>query len=611
VTLPRAGIHDGTAARRLPEVATILVTAILIGVASWILIRTAQTYLPFFADDALITLRYSDRLLAGQGLTFNDNDYVEGYSNLLWLLAVAAGGLLHRDLIDVARVLGTASVVAAFGAVAYASGLASWSAVWGGVAGVAILALSHGMAIWSIGGLEQPLQAVLLAWALALTVVPRAGTGVTVAGGLLALLALTRPDGILFTAAVTVGLVVADGMSTTSLRLAARLVVLPGLAWIAQHVFRLWYYGDWLPNTAFVKLSGSLHHLLYGMGYVSDAVLHNLPVVLLGAGVVATVRPFRQRVTLVPLGVIAAWASYVAWIGGDIFPGRRHFLPVLVCLAVGAGAAWRQSALARLPLPLQGLVVFASVLPFAVLQARDSANTVAREEVWEWECATVARTLRAAFEPAAPLVAADPVGCMGYFSALPTLDMLGLTDRHIARTRPPDFGQGWIGHELGDGRYVLAREPDLVVLCTPRGSATGCFRSGVELVALPEFQHRYLLTTIVAPDGLYTSRVWVRRDSPAVGLRRAAAPERLHVPGLLFATDAQAQARPAPKTLVARLDAGRTVRFTGLPPEVTGWHPVPVASAPVDVAVDGSSVLVTAGPEGADLHEVVFTKPPA
>ena len=49
----------------------------------------AASYLPFIADDALITLRYAERLLDGHGLTWNDGERVEGYSNLLWLQLTA------------------------------------------------------------------------------------------------------------------------------------------------------------------------------------------------------------------------------------------------------------------------------------------------------------------------------------------------------------------------------------------------------------------------------------------------------------------------------------------------------------------------------------------
>ena len=65
--------------------------------------------LPFITDDALISLRYSERLLDGQGLTWNDGERVEGYSNLLWVLLSAAPGGAGMNLIVAVRALGLAA----------------------------------------------------------------------------------------------------------------------------------------------------------------------------------------------------------------------------------------------------------------------------------------------------------------------------------------------------------------------------------------------------------------------------------------------------------------------------------------------------------------------
>ena len=42
--------------------------------------------LRWYCDDAFITLRYADNLLAGRGLVYNEGEYVEGYTPPLWLL---------------------------------------------------------------------------------------------------------------------------------------------------------------------------------------------------------------------------------------------------------------------------------------------------------------------------------------------------------------------------------------------------------------------------------------------------------------------------------------------------------------------------------------------
>jgi hypothetical protein len=86
--------------------------------------------------------------------------------------------------------------------------------------------------------------------------------------------------------------------------------------------------------------------------------------------------------------------------------------------------------------------------------------------------------------------------------------MLGLTDRHIARTsfEPGEWRYGRSGHEKGDGAYVLGRNPDYVllgnvaVLPVPlddeemAGKLT--YRSEHEIWADPDFHARYERVTV-------------------------------------------------------------------------------------------------------------------
>jgi hypothetical protein len=50
-------------------------------------------------------------------------------------------------------------------------------------------------------------------------------------------------------------------------------------------------------------------------------------------------------------------------------------------------------------------------------------------------------------------------GAIPYYSGLYTIDMLGITDSHIAHVEIEDMGSGTAGHEKHDIDYVLARRP--------------------------------------------------------------------------------------------------------------------------------------------------------
>jgi arabinofuranosyltransferase len=519
--------------------------------------------------------------------------------------------MLSDDLILVARWAGMLATALMLVAIAKTASTNSRGSLFPVVIGLAVLALSHGVAIWAIGGLEQPLYVALLAWMFVCLLreeVP--GRTPLVTGLLLALIVLTRPDGALIVLLVALGLLLSGGLSKRILRDVIVVSALPAAAWVCQLIFRLLYYGDWIPNTAYVKVSWSIQHTWDGLRYMLSASLRHAPFVILALVIAVTARPFRRRHLIVPIVVALGWAAYVTSIGGDLFPGRRHFLPVLVCGAVFVSAGWRTSILGRPRLAIQVAILVLASATYFILQSRDPENIHARYERWEWDCAKLASMLGSAFSAQAPLFAADPIGCAGYFSKLPMLDMMGLNDRHIARTRPPDFGQGYIGHELGDGRYVLARGPDLVLFCSPAGSAIGCFRSGIELAALPDFRNQYPLVNMAPPAAPYRSRVWVRTGSLRIGMTES--PGHIRIPGFLFASGSTASVLSAVLSedgrLVARIPPRAVVRFDRLPRLDSTWVPRAIASRDVTTSVRDSTVTVVAGPGGSDLFELILSR---
>jgi hypothetical protein len=531
----------------------------LVGAAALgMLAANAARYHPFLSDDALISLRYARRLLDGHGLSWTDGPPVEGYSNLLWILLVAGLGALGVDLVDAARVLGLLG-----GALTIAALLRTWPArslpeALPAAAGAFAFALAAPIGAWTVGGLEQPLVGALLAWATVLLFPVVEGRAPARAGSAaalcLALLCIARPDGALFAAgaaaAVALGAGSAGGLRGRA-RAALALGLLPALFVAGQLAFRLAYYGEWLPNPALVKLSPSSHHLWGGLRYVGRGLLALSPLSqglllvaaagasgLFGAG---PARSARLRLLLVQASL---WLVYVAAVGGDIFPAYRHFVPVVVLASFAAadGVAWllerRPARRVRAALAA-GLAAALAAFAFAQTRLHESQRAIA--ERFEWRGQVVGLALARAFGEAQPLVAVTAAGCIPYWSQLPSLDMLGLNDHHIARRRPQDFGRGRLAHELGDGAYVLSRAPDLIVYHV--GNVGSEFRSGRELAAMPEYHAAYAPVALEASDPFeHRFVVWVRRESVKLGLRRSE--HAIAVPGHLLAANGVGVARP-------------------------------------------------------------------
>lgn len=587
---PRAG---GRARRAAPSW---IAVAAIAGAGVIILVVHALRYPPYLVDDAYISLRYAQRLLAGHGLTWTDGEHVEGYSNLLWLLACAGLGALGVGLVDAARSLGLATMSAALVIVVIAARASSPGSLLPAAAGALALALSPSVAYWATAGLEQPLVAALLAGAAVLSFglvegqapAPLRWRDALKPGIPLGLLCLTRPDGPLFALVGGAGIAVFRARGGDGWRALVRVGAVPALAVLGQLAFRLAYYGDWIPNTARVKVALTSRRLLVGLDSIERALLP-LGILwlatLLAVGVTVVDPRRRARIGLV-LFLLGAWTAYVVVAGGDPMHLHRLLVPSVILMVlllvetlawtVGRGDGWRVAAWVG-----AGLAIALHTVAGQVDLSNRNALIV-RPPV-TWRRVVIGNVLRQAFGPQRPLLAVDSAGIMPYYSQLPALDMLGLNDRYLATHRPASFGRGHRGHELGDGGYVLERAPDLIVGGLAGDSRSFIYRSGIEMERDPRFPRWYQCVQIEGDDPQPARfYMWVRREG-AVGIQRG--PSRVTIPGYLFAT--------APTT-VARLDPqGRlgTVLRTGEPGRLADLE-IPEGRWRVEPSVMGAAVTV-------------------
>ena len=527
--------------------------ALVVTIGSLVLAVHAYHYWPFHADDAFISLRYSERWLAGQGLTWTDGERVEGYSNLLWVLGCAAVGALGIELPMASLVLNALCSVALLTAVASQRPPRDGSAreFVPALVGVLLVALSGPVAVWVVGRLETVMVGALLAWScreafrLAETGFARSSGPsearrfwiVAPCGGALGLLALTRPDAILFTPPLVALLVIVDRLRLRSLLMAMRLGAIPLLCAAGQLTFRWYYYHDWVPNTARAKVAWTAQRVTEGARYVTDGMETMWPALALAAVALLAAafwKPARARVVLL-LSLLLVWLGYQVVVGGDIFPGWRHLLEASVLLAMLAteGAAWIRERRPAIRCGYAWAATFAGAT-LLTLQLADELNRVATFAHWTLDGKAIGGLLRRQFGAERPLYAVDTAGCLPYFSGLPALDLLGLNDRYLATHPPENLGTGLLGHELGDTDYFIRRDPDIYHFGTPADHGNPKFLPTSALVRRPEFRERYRRIALVSREDRTTRfRLWFRTDSPRVGVRTT--PDAVWVPGYLVA----------------------------------------------------------------------------
>jgi len=117
--------------------------------------QAIRTY--WLCDDAYISFRYVRNLVEGHGLVFNPGERVEGYTNFLWVLELAAiwkvVGLRPEVASSLISLLYTAGAIALTAILALRTPFRERRFL---VAAGALLCLaaSHTFAIWSTSGLE-------------------------------------------------------------------------------------------------------------------------------------------------------------------------------------------------------------------------------------------------------------------------------------------------------------------------------------------------------------------------------------------------------------------------------------------------------------------------
>ena len=134
--------------------------------------------------------------------------------------------------------------------------------------------LSAPVAIWTIGGLEQPLIAGGLAWTIVLMFQILSSDSlqsrtVLLLSLCLGVLAISRSDGFIFTFITLAAIVIIRGINSRTMLLCLQTLVFPLVFCGGQTIFRLWYYRELIPNTALVKVSPSLFHFSEGWNYLT------------------------------------------------------------------------------------------------------------------------------------------------------------------------------------------------------------------------------------------------------------------------------------------------------------------------------------------------------
>jgi arabinofuranosyltransferase len=433
-------------------------------------------------DDAYISLRYAANLAHGNGLVFNVGERVEGFTNLLWTVALAGLIRLGADGPH-AAVVGCLTAFAAelILLVRLSRMLREDRSISSIPFAAIVLGASYTFASYGTTGMETMASTLLMTLAL-----ERALAGRPALSGLSAALSImSHPDSALLAGALGGAMLLsADEDLQARIRRAVTYGVVLVVLSVSVVIWRWHYYGDVVPNTYYAK-SADQSYFGQGLIYVTASALSTGLWAFLLLAIVAAARRPRHLLTLFTLAAVPLVLFYVARIGGDFMLGRL-LVPLLppVALLAELGA---NDLLADRMIRLQSAGVLAllacAAAPAHLLGPREERWNIADERTWypivecwprviiESEPADRSAVLQDLIRRGLrPLVAEMNVGQESYETELPMIDLFGLTDRTIAHQ--PLQRRGRPGHEkVASVEYLRSR--------------------GVLLSAMPLYPERY------------------------------------------------------------------------------------------------------------------------
>jgi hypothetical protein len=436
-------------------------------------------------DDAMVSMRYARNLAHGFGLVWNPGgDRVEGYTNLLWVLYMAVLHLLPVPASKISLLVQLTSLVLLAANLVVVARLASKLA--GGCplasTGAAVLTASYiSLNNWALQGMEVGLGALLVSVSVYLAVDALiSGQFPGTLYPLLGLSTLVRLDLAVPAVTITLTLVAFDDLHRRRHLTCGALAL--GASIGGQTAFRRSYYGDVLPNTYYLKMTGYpvLDRIGRGLVVGLETAIRLVVGLLLLLPALRAVR--WNRPALVVVLVIFTQVAYSVYVGGDAWEwaggANRYWVVVLPLLF-----ALVSSGLGRLELKWgrRRRPILIGMLGLTVV----SLNVMAEPSAWRvWLLVTaplhvvdnaakirLALSLRRITDPKAT-VAVVWAGAQPYFLDRAMIDMLGKNDRviaHLPMRRPGTASERWTffypGHLKYDYAYSIGQlQPDVVAM---------------------------------------------------------------------------------------------------------------------------------------------------
>lgn len=444
-------------------------------------------------DDAMISMRYAKNLAHGFGLVWNPGgEHVEGFTNPLWVVYMAFFHLFPIPAEKISLCIQISGAAFVMGSLFFIRSIAEQFTGSRLLALLAVTLTAFYMPLnnWALQGMEVSVLTLMISAAVWLGLrslrQEKFSPWLYI---LLGVMTLVRIDMAVPFLAILGFMFLADKPHRRQHLLWGLGVFVVCLG--GQTLFRLWYYGDPLPNTYYLKMTGFSTRLRLIRGrfalqqFITDSnwVLMLLPFSLLLFR--------RDRATLLMFLVILGQITYSLYVGGDAWDHRgganRYFaivMPLFFVLFVGAVDRLRQvfveaSGTRWLAAPFLSQFALAAFVLGSMVNLNYMVDNKSLER-WTLErkplfiegneaYVRMALAVKQSTTPSAR-IAVVTAGSIPYFSDRYAIDLLGKSDVKIAHepahriNSPYDLESFRPGHMKWDYAYSIGQlKPDVVV----------------------------------------------------------------------------------------------------------------------------------------------------
>lgn len=432
----------------------------------------------FTQDDAFISYRYADHLIRGYGLVWNIGEPIEGYTNFLWVLIIAAGMYMGWEPILFSYLVGISLFVLTL-IFTYLLAKKIFTSRIAGLFTILLLGTNYTFNAYATGGLETQLQVCLLVISTYLLYRIIFSNEwkiwyILIISVLLSLAALTRLDSLLLNGMMFLlfAYFLVKSQQSIYRKLALLLTaVLPFVLIVGTWFkWKLDFYGSLLPNTFYAKVS-EYNSMLAGVDYLYTFFNSYSLIPFVFLTLLFMYRSIRDKKNLpifLFLFYLIPWFAYIVKVGGD-FMEFRFMVPVLPYLfIIVTWCILKFFERTDLKVLLTTLVLFGSIshaYAFDGNEMIESKTTlyghVIQNDFEDWN--QIGKVLGKAFQYNPRVkIAITPAGGIAFYSRLTTIDMLGLNDKWIAKHGQPFIPKN--GHQkISSLSYLKNQKVNLLI----------------------------------------------------------------------------------------------------------------------------------------------------